>query len=281
MLTNFIGHGPSRAQAIEFHGQKAVMKIFPDTERERVVLETHKMQTLREMSAETQLFKVPKILEITPTTYTMEFIPDCKDLNMALNHFPVNTTVERITRIINFFATKPGYSTCPVWDVMLEKFKALKIDNERYNRAVVRLPLHLNIWSSFSHGDLSFDNVLVDSKGEWYLIDPAWSKAESPYWDIGKVFQSTAFNWEYIKHTGRRGPRSDKLVAINDGILNQFFSVQDAQLQFMLLGTACQLARVARWCYAETLVPIINTLLETYLNESNDDRCLDALRGTV
>jgi hypothetical protein len=77
------------------------------------------------------------------------------------------------------------------------------------------------------------------------------------------------------------GPRSELLIKLNDEILNQFFFIQEASPQLMLLGTACQLARVARWCFSDVMLSIVINLLETYLNEPNDDRCLDALRRPV
>lgn len=51
----------------------------------------------------------------------------------------------------------------------------------------------------FSHGDLAFDNIIVDRHGEYWLIDPLANPYETPWWDVGKVLQSTYCNWRELK----------------------------------------------------------------------------------
>ncbi len=277
---NLIGHGPSKARIVDKGDYKVVIKDFPNTEQDRVIKETKKMQTLYSLSQETDLFKVPKILDIKDFNYTMEYIPNCKELNDVYNEQNSFLICDKIINIINFLKNKKCEdNSISVWNAMIKKFKALKTENKDYNTLIDYISKKtISIPSGYSHGDFTFDNTLVNNNLDFYLIDPAWSEAESPLWDVGKVLQSTAINWNYIKEHNCNGKRGTTLITINNILLNGF--IKTYEKEHILLATACQLSRVARWCFPEILIPIIIKLLTVY-KENNENEFINTLRWFI
>jgi thiamine kinase-like enzyme len=187
----------------------------------------------------------------------------------------------------NISAYEP--SSGNVWDAMLAKFNQLNTSDEEYNDLVKSLPQNLVFANQdgYSHGDMSFDNILY-AKGDLYLIDPAWSAIESPLWDVGKILQSVLINWQGIKRYGRaiQDDRPGWMTALcykcmGNAMLDDL--VKKYSFDGVLLATACQLSRVARWCFPEVLIPIIKKLLHIYFNDSKvgPDGNTDALRRII
>ena len=70
----------------------------------------------------------------------------------------------------------------------------------------------------FNHGDLAFDNIIVDPDRKLWLIDPLVNKIETPWWDVGKVLQSTYCNWPALK-AGIVDAPSPGLLSIAENVL--------------------------------------------------------------
>lgn len=51
----------------------------------------------------------------------------------------------------------------------------------------------------FSHGDLNFENIIVDPDGRLHLIDPLLNSYDTPWWDIAKLLQSTYVYWAFLR----------------------------------------------------------------------------------
>ncbi len=51
------------------------------------------------------------------------------------------------------------------------------------------------------HGDMTLENIIVDSAGEFYMIDFLDSFAESPVIDIAKILQDIFLRWSYRYRT--------------------------------------------------------------------------------
>jgi len=259
-------HGPSR---VEIAGN-VVCKHFPATESERLRHEVDKLQQLRTISASCGLFSVPLVLEVKELSYTMSRI-DAAPIGRI-----TSSAVPRLLQVVAAVARSGTIraTQLDLWAVMLEKFKLAPTTDQEYIQLVDNLPQPAQLTLGYSHGDLTCDNILVDTADRWWLIDPAWSAVESPLWDVGKILQSTAVNWENIKQTGHAGTATSAAAKVNALIVAQLArSFQPAEL---LLGLACQLARVSRWCFAEELTRISKQLLLVY-TEGNADECLDAL----
>lgn len=284
-----IGFGPSKAEIIQKNNYKIVRKIFPRSEEDRRNKEVSKLKILRNISTP-KVFKVPEVLEVgkekeTPY-YELEFIKDAKELTEVGRFFTSENLVNKLNNIIELVSSyeKPNGN---IWNAMIEKFKLVKTNNQEYNDLISQLPLNINFnCIGYSHGDMSFDNILF-SNGNFYLIDPAWSIVENPLWDVGKIMQSSLINWGGIKKTGKaigneREPWLSSLIyneKVNDSILQSF--IEKYGIEAVILSTACQLSRVSRWCFADVLIPIINNLLNLYLNGGLYNERIDALRRVI
>jgi len=281
MENKLTGHGPSKARLVSRGNTTYVVKDFPITEKDRVIKEVAKMAHLHKLAKNIDLFRVPEVLEVNEFSYTMEYIQECRELNDV---YPIMRTDDVCNKLIDI-STIVSNEICPiskisVYEAFLNKFKAVKTQDIEYTTVIQNLPKNVNIPAGSCHGDLTFDNILVDKNFMWYLIDPVWSEAESPLWDIGKIFQSTFANWANIKSQGVLVQRSDKLNEINNQLLDRFSEKYTGEA--ILLATACQLSRVARWCFADTLLPIATKLLTVYNNgDASHDRCISALRGAI
>lgn len=73
------------------------------------------------------------------------------------------------------------------------------LDRYHQNLAFIRSGPKPKISFSRCHGDLAFDNILIDEDGEPWLIDPLASPLESCFWDAAKVLQSAYCNWRDIR----------------------------------------------------------------------------------
>ena len=263
-MTTLTGHGVGSLRLL-------VRKEFEAKDRLRMVREIEKMQRLAGIAAESGTFRVPAIVDVGRLHYTMEHVdgdPPSGD---------PQAVIKRAVHVLLAICGGARVECTPdnLWKVIIGKFLAVPSTDDDYLALVARLKKPRWLSAGYAHGDLTFDNILVDRLGQWWLIDPAWSEVEAPLWDIGKLLQSTAANWENIKQTGSVGVKSPWLEAVNNRLIDclvDYFFPED-----MLLGLACQLARVARWCHTAELIRIVKQLLAVYL-KGNDREYLDALR---
>jgi len=282
------GNGPSKAELILDRG--IVRKHFAENDGARLLFEVEKLDMLKRISGQTDLFSVPEVLKLNEHSYDLEYIPNAHELNDAGLGWDTKTLAKRLFEIVDYIS-KSRESSDDVWQVMLEKFYQLKIEDKEYYDLVDHLPKDIIFKNAngFSHGDMSFDNILYANK-KLYLIDPAWSRIESPLWDVGKIMQSCLIGWGQIKegiiptHENKIGWLRYLTYSIqNDSLLDMF--VEKYGFDGVILATACQLARVSRWCYPEVLVPIVKKLLKLYLQSLekgySEHVYLDALRRTL
>jgi len=276
-----MNYGPSKAQIV-------VRKQFSADDHDRLVKESEKLCILRNIGHQSGLFKVPKVLYVGDDFYELEYIPNAVNLSECGFMYSPKELQDKLFAImdnISAYENSDGY----VWETMLAKFKQLKTDDEEYNELVQGLPNNLMFpnQDGYSHGDLSFDNIMC-ANGDLYLIDPAWSAIESPLWDVGKILQSVLINWQGIKEKGRalQEDRPGWMTALcykctGGSMLDSL--IEKYSFDGVILATACQLSRVARWSFPEVLIPIINNLLHIYFNKSGvgPNGNTDALRGII
>lgn len=251
-------YGPSNYQVVD----GVFRKYFPKEEKDRLEKEVAKLFALGKLGS--NIFKVPQVLDIGEFHYDLEYIKDARQLNDFVGILDDDFIVDKILEILNSFGEITYHSS--LMNVFKDKFLQSNIkegENLDFGR---ELPI------GFSHGDLTFDNILVSGE-TWYLIDPAWSSVESPLWDIGKILQTTAINWPGIKRYGKLS-RNSNLENINRLFLERI--VQKFQVIDIILGLSCQLARVSRWCFRDILEPISLDLLNKYFKKDNDE-CFNAL----
>ena len=256
-------HGPSKVKFVD----GIVQKTFPTSEADRFIKEVEKMRHLALIGSTTKKFKVPHINIVNNLCYTTDYI-----------HGDPVILANQLMELLLTIAADGFHSTmAELWNVMLGKFKTAKTDDREYFDLVnaLMMPKHLTL--GYSHGDFTFDNILYN-ENEWYLIDPSWSAVESPIWDLGKILQSTAANWDGIKCTGFVGKKPQWLADLNEKMIEEMLKFFNAEE--MLLGLACQLARVSRWCFSDELIRITKNLLKEYI-KGNENECINALCGIV
>jgi len=270
-MNTLTGHGPSKVQLF-------ARKTFPETEADRCEKEVQKLRVLSKIGRDSGLFGVPEIYRVEKHYYEMEYIEGAVQLNECGFMYKTGILTKKIQAILAAIGSH-GERVGSVWPVMLDKFKQLKVSDHEYDELVNGLPCEMDFGANsigYSHGDLTFDNILVANGGEnWYLIDPAWSQVESPLWDIGKLMQTVLIGWNQIKNTGKLGYKDGWITAMcysgsyhaGDMLLGNF--VERYGYDAVVLSTACQLARVARWCYREVLMPVIKELLARYYSPCN------------
>ena len=274
------GHGPSKAELIDKGSYQIVRKNFNIDEQRR----DREVKKLEYLELIAQCYKVPKVLEVGKAEnnfyYDLEYIKNSSELSIAGKYLESWFIKEQLFNIIDNLCLVKAKDN--VWTTMIDKFNEVKIIDPEYYELINSLPKNIEFKKGYSHGDLSFDNILVDGGTEFYLIDPAWSNIESPLWDVGKIMQSTLINWNGIKSTGKalgseREDWIDNLLFLKsrgDTILTKL--IDTFTIDGVILSTACQLSRVSRWCFSETLIPIVKNLLKLYLNGDKDGN-FDAL----
>ena len=276
-----MNYGPSKTRLV-------VRKQFAPNDTDRLHKEGQKLCILKNIGESSKLFKVPEVVYVGSDFYELEYIPNAKNLSECGFLYSPKDLQDKLFAIMdNIAAYEP--SSGDVWDAMLAKFKQLKALDPEYDELVARLPTNLVFpnQDGYSHGDLSFDNIMY-ANGDLYLIDPAWSAIESPLWDVGKILQSVLINWQGIKDKGRalQDDRPGWMTALCYNVKGGAM-LDDLMKKYsydgVLLATACQLSRVARWCFPEVLIPIIKKLLHIYFNDSGvgPDGNTDALRRII
>lgn len=116
----------------------------------------------------------------------------------------LKATVEKI-----YNAASHGYSVGGNGGVCAETQTAIRkkieslrsLQNTHANLAEVFEYLDSLSWSGIRagdcHGDMTLENVIVDSAGEFYMIDFLDSFVESPVVDIAKTLQDIFLRWSY------------------------------------------------------------------------------------
>lgn len=267
------GHGP---------GNIRIKKVFPVFEERRCRLECSKMTHLYEIGKSSGLFNVPKVLALKNNSYEIEYIKGVVELNETGYLNPLAKIRDRLLDIVDAISSHYKTEDFPnLWKNMLYKFNQLETTNEEYNTLIKQLPEKIVFNEKcigYSHGDLTFDNILVNpNTDQWSLIDPSWSEVESPLWDVGKIMQTVLVGWNTIKRTGKLDYKDGWISQLcYSGSYHASGSLVDCMVKkygydAVVLSTACQLARVSRWCFADVLIPVINELLKRYFSGSEVD----------
>lgn len=193
-----------------------IKELSPDHDCESAIkfaVEIAKTNLLTLMALTGAPFKVPGHLEISPgmDRYSRDFIRG-RTLEEKLcqsGRLRFIDVIERITAIVKSLQYGPLLSAGVLGDAICYKTwiegSYLTVDSGNeirgaweelipdLNRCYPAVPM------GFCHGDLAFDNIIVGEDGEWWLIDPLANAYETPWWDVGKVLQSTYCNWPLLR----------------------------------------------------------------------------------
>jgi len=186
-------------------------------------LQANKMIKLREIANECGLFYVPEIYKIEGNFYEMEYV-EGRELNDTYMEYEPEHLGEILIRIMKSIGTYKQSGEEGILDYVEKQMTQGHCkhlwDREQavnYSRILERTCK----WR-FSHGDFTFDNIIDDGK-RFTLIDCiSHENGESLIWDAVKLLQTTAINWNSIKHNGFAGKRTFKMVALNEYFVNKF-----------------------------------------------------------
>lgn len=130
---------------------------------------------------------LPYVELLSPETYKLEFIAGSPATQL--------TSVQDLQRLIDLvehWSTHPP-STDADWASYLKRLaKHVAVSNSKEMEEGLRLVSEYELPNSFSHSDLTLENVLVRPDGELVLIDPNYSQDLFQSWvlDYGKLLQS-------------------------------------------------------------------------------------------
>lgn len=121
------------------------------------------------------------------------------------------------------------------------------------------------------HGDLAFDNILIDIEGRITLLDPLDQAYDSIYCDVAKVLQSTHIDWPSIRrgtvHRDLVFNQSPGLRTISHIFLDELGISWDTDCRVPLYLAVC-LARIVpyapTWIQQRALLDLVNIQLQRY-----------------
>jgi len=113
------------------------------------------------------------------------------------------------------------------------------------------------------HGDFTFDNIIVDEKGELWLID--YLDVYPHYWmDVSKLFQDIDGGWYEIKH-GSKLPMN-KLFFMRQYLLGEMDKIDPDYRRFHNIFLAVAFLRILPYSKSETDRRLIVEKIKNFLN---------------
>lgn len=308
------GFSGNKIEVIRSNGKTFVRKTSKDIYYNfRIEKEIKKLEKLQEISEIYDDFKIPKIRNVKKNEndlvqYELEFVPG-ESLDTCLynlNSNEIKFFAKKIGKIIENFSTIYVKNNINEKEFLLKKFQELIYElNEKkittqigkelfneYNKNIENLQIHssdLTNKSTFCHGDLALDNILIYKKNQIYLIDPLHNDFENSMWDYSKILQSSMTYWNLIKYQNFKLISNHKKIIISPNehisMFHKHFlkNIDSLNSSTLLLYLSATLARVAKYAKSEkqlcALIIIINELLTDYSNgKCNLDGSLNSLR---
>lgn len=172
----------------------------------------------------------PKLLKIYDDSYDMEYIQH-EDIRTYLATHDVTKLAQFITKVIDTLSKatrEKDYSH--IYNQKLSVFPWKKYNlsfsgSDLYARLPKKLP------SSEYHGDLTLENILYKTTGDFVLIDPLTTDYDSFVFDIAKLRQDITCEWFVRKENLYF---SSKLKVLQD-TLNKFEYFDNDYLLILML----------------------------------------------
>ena len=290
--------------------RKTAKNISHNIKMEKEIEKLEKLQKISEIHGD---FRVPKINSVKTNqhellVYEMEFIPG-ESLDTCLYNLSSDKMkffAKKLGKIIEKISSKSIQTTTDEKKFLLQKFDELILELNKkrnstkfgdalfneYREKIENLEINvsdLTNKSTFCHGDLALDNVLITKKNDLYLIDPLHNDFENAMWDYAKILQSTMTHWNLIKYQNFQLVSEHKKIIISPNehvsMFHKHFikNSSDINPSTLLLYLSATLSRVAKYAKTEkqlfALIIIINELLTDYSNGKCDlDGSLNSLR---
>lgn len=175
---------------------------------------------------------VPRVLDIQPDYYDMEYIPNL-DIKTYLSKNPTNDLVEFLLTLIHKFKSTEATELIDFTEIYIAKLANCNFDILPFTRAALieKLPTHLPV--STYHGDLTLENILFNTRtNSFFLIDPLTTEYNSYIFDLAKLRQDVICQW-FIRNDNFF--LNSKLTVIDNALSRFDYYNNDYLLILMLL----------------------------------------------
>ena len=188
------------------------------------------------------------------------FYFDMEYLNcMTVARYMETITIKEIATFVDYVVRELHINDSVVMpdtnDIFQSKIKSLynNIPNEDiYVNALNRLEQFdfSDVPYSKCHGDLTLENILLDVKGDIYLIDFLDSFFDSWMIDVAKLLQDLELHWSY-RHEGVSSNLELRLAIARDDLLKHILSLPDGnkkilQIYYILLLNVMRIVPYAK-----------------------------------
>lgn len=131
--------------------------------------------------------RLPSVELVNSESYRIEYIA-----GFSATMLTSVSEFKKLLRLIEHWTTKTS-TTDATWDSYLERLEThVYVSKSPLMQEAFEVVSQQELPSSFCHGDLTLENVLVTGEGEMVLIDPNYAPDLFQSWvlDIGKLLQS-------------------------------------------------------------------------------------------
>lgn len=198
-------------------GIKVVRK--ETTTKEQIIrLKTQYQKHIFLLNKKNALFHIPKVLNKGYKNghffYEYQYIEGSSMMEVLINK-PTEKLIlllDKLVLIVKYFSTQNKYYENFYQGRHFKyalKEKILNVSNKENLSEKLKIKLLTKLKAlntpqnkTLSHGDLSFDNIIVDKKNNVWLIDYIGTFYPHYWLDIAKLFQDIEGGWYQLKHGG-------------------------------------------------------------------------------
>ena len=171
----------------------------------RMERELAKLERLQAISYDkaVPLFRVPALLAVhrqEPAYYEMAYIRGFT-LEEQVQSCPVHEIEKWAERLVDIheYVQQVPYAPKEEEGVFLRSYLDHLPASYPHRAQVMTALERVATASSFSHGDLTLDNILIGPYRQVHLIDPLYHGFDCRYWDLAKLFQSCYLDWWRVR----------------------------------------------------------------------------------
>lgn len=152
---------------------------------------------------------LPYVELVSPTAYRIEYIA-----GYSATQITSVQDLERLVKLVEHWRLQPASNTASWQSYLVRLEEHVAVCESAQMRAAFELVSRYDLPSSFNHGDLTLENVLVRNSGEFVLIDPNHSGELFQSWllDYGKLLQSVHSDYHRVFNSS---PGSDPVPLLN------------------------------------------------------------------
>ena len=138
---------------------------------------------------------LPHVKFLGPSTYEIEYIS-----GYSATQITSSQDMQRLINLVEYWRLQPA-TTFADWGSYLKRLaKHVSVSESEEMMDAFELVSRYELPGSFSHSDLTLENILVRPNGEFVLIDPNYSQDLFQSWalDYGKLLQSVHSDYHRV-----------------------------------------------------------------------------------